>query len=415
MKKQVPKIEGHALFYLHLKRGEIKDARIVGLQGERFTESLVKGRHFTDAPVITSRICGICPTIHNLTSIRAIEEAMGVKVSEQTETFRRLMLMGQMIQSHALHLYLLVLPDYLGIDNAFLLQQEHPQHWQIAVNLKKLGDRIIEVFAGRATHPISSVVGGFSRIPTKTEIEALLKELKPVIQDVKTMLALFNDLDTPKLSRPSNYLALSKTNGYEIYRAKIKSSHGQSFSAENHKEFVKEIIRPYTKTKFGLFENREFMVGAIARININHSKLEAEVLEEISKLGIKLPFTSPFDNILSQAIETYQFLLSAIRAIERLLDHGVRVDHPNYKIKAGIGVGACEAPRGTLYHQYEINSQGRIVNCDIVTPTVQNLTSLEHDIKLLYPQIKDLTQEEQIRKIEMLVRAYDPCITCATQ
>jgi coenzyme F420-reducing hydrogenase alpha subunit len=415
MRKQVPKIEGHALFYLHLQRGEIKDARIVGLNGERFTEGLVRGRNYEDAPIITSRICGICPTIHNLTSIRAIEEAMEVKVSAQTETFRRMMLMGQMIQSHALHLYLLVLPDYLGVDNAFELQKEHPEHWRIAVNLKKIGDKIIEVFAGRATHPISSIVGGFSKIPETEQLVELVDLVKKAKDDAKILLRLFAGLDFPRLSRPANYLALSKTTGYEIYKARIKSTRGHSFSASEHKQFVKEIIRPYTKTKFGVFEGREFMVGAIARINLNHLKLQPEVKAEVKALGIRLPFTSPFDNVVAQAIETYDFCAQAEITLDKLLETGVKADYPDVKIKPGIGVGACEAPRGTLYHQYEIDINGKIVDCDIVTPTVQNLPSLEKDMKEYFPQIKDLTEEEQIRKIEMLVRAYDPCITCATQ
>ncbi len=415
MRKRVPKIEGHALFYLHLKSGRIKDARIVGLNGERFTEGLVRGRHFEDAPVITSRICGICPTIHNLTSIRAIEEAMEVKVSPQTKTLRRLMLYGQLIQSHALHLYLLVLPDYLGVDNAFLLQKEHPEHWQKAVNLKKVGDKIIEVFAGRATHPISSVVGGFTNYPQKEKLYELLKMVSLAKEDALLMLRLFNSLVFLRLNRPSNYLALSSPASYEIYDAKIKSSQGQVFSAHNHKQFVKEIIRPYTRTKFGLFEGKEFMVGAIARINISFKKLEPEVLKELDDLKISTPLTSPFQNIIAQAVEVYNFCLVTEKEIMKLIDAGIKTEFPDFKTKPGTGVGACEAPRGTLYHQYSIDNNGKIIDCDIVTPTVQNLPSLEHDIKLLYPQIKDLPEEEQMRKIEMLVRAYDPCITCATQ
>lgn len=415
MKKQVPKIEGHALFYLHLKSGQIKDARIVGLNGERFTEGLVRGRSFEDAPVITSRICGICPTIHNITSIRAIEEAMEVKVSSQTKTLRQLMLYGQIIQSHALHLYLLVLPDYLGVDNAFLLQKEHPEHWQRAVNLKKLGDKIIEVFAGRATHPISSVVGGFTNYPKKDRLYELLKLVALAKEDALMMLRLFNSLTFPELSRPSNYLALSSPSRYEVYDAKIKSSHGQVFSAHDHKHFVKEIIRPYTRTKFGLFEGKEFMVGAMARMNINFERLEPEVLKELNNLKITTPLTSPFQNIIAQAVEVYNFCLVTEKEIERLIDTGIKNEFPDFRVKEGTGVGACEAPRGTLYHQYTMDNNGKIIDCDIVTPTVQNLPSLELDMKLYYPLLKSLPEDEQMRKIEMLVRAYDPCITCATQ
>lgn len=415
MQSKVPKIEGHALFYLHLKRGQIKDARIVGLQGERFTESLVKARKYEDAPVITSRICGICPTIHNLTSIRAIEEAMEVEVSKQTKAFRRLMLFGQMIQSHALHLYLLVLPDYLGVDNAFLLQKSHPEHWRRAVNLKKFGDKIIETFAGRATHPISSVVGGFVKYPEIAALDDLLVQSESAVEDSLMMLKLFAGLTFPKLKRPSNYLALSNKDSYEIYQSKIKSTRGQIFDPQDYKNFVKEIIRPYTKTKFGLFENREFMVGAIARMNLSYKQLEPEVLKVMAELDIKPPFSSAFDNVIAQAVETYNFCILAEKEIERIKTAGIKREFPEVKVKAGIGVGACEAPRGTLYHQYETDNKGIIVKCDIVTPTVQNLISLENDIELLWPQIKDLTEDEQIHKIEMLVRAYDPCITCATQ
>ena len=194
----VPKIEGHATFYTHLKSGKVDKARMIGLDGERFVEQILVGRKYYEAPIITSRICGICPVIHNVTSVRAIEDACKIEPSEQSVKLRKLMLAGQMIQSHALHLYLLVLPDFTGVGSSFELQKSHPKLFKQAIDLKKYADKIIEVIAGRAVHPVSNVPGGFKKLPTSSSLRELLKTSEDAIINAKKLLSFLLHLITPR-------------------------------------------------------------------------------------------------------------------------------------------------------------------------------------------------------------------------
>ena len=411
---EIPKIEGHATFYTHLRAGRVDEARIIGLDGDRFVEKILFARKYWEAPIITSRICGICPVIHNITSAKGVESALGIKVSDQTETLRKLMLCGQMIQSHALHLYLLVLPDFVGMSSSFELQKNHPDLFADAVSLKKYADSIIEKIGGRAVHPVSNVVGGFKKYPSKSTLKSLLEEVKNVKEIANKSLALFNSFDYPEISRDHIYCALSYENEYAFYDGEVRTTEGNVFKPKKYSKYIYEELVPYNRAKFATLKGKEMMVGAMARMNINRNYLPKEIKDILKEMKITDEFKNPFDNILAQAIELYYFIILSEKIISRLLKDKITEEAIIEPNKYSDGATACEAPRGTLFHYYKIDKDGTILKCDIVTPTVQNLPSLEKDMKLLSPYLKNKKPAERNQLIEMLIRAYDPCITCAT-
>lgn len=410
----IPKIEGHATFYAHLKAGRVDKAKIIGLDGDRFVEKILFGRKYTEIPVITSRICGICPVIHNVTATKAVENALEIKISEQTKTLRKLMLCGQMIQSHSLHLYLLVLPDFMGLSSSFELQKNHPALFKNAVSLKSYADMIVETIGGRAVHPVSNVPGGFKKYPKKED----LKKLYEAAETAETLgletLKLFNSFKYPEVERKMIYSALSKNGEYAYLDGDIKTTDGDIFKADDYKKYIYEEIVPYNRAKFGTLKGKEIMVGSLARVFINQKQLEIRIGSLKNDFLINQNFDNPFDNIIAQAIENYYFIIESKEILKKLLKEGISKESLIEPKKYGGGASACEAPRGTLFHYYKFDKNGLLSKCDIITPTVQNLPALEKDMKELGPILKDLDLEERNNLIEMLIRSYDPCITCAT-
>lgn len=414
MPEAIPKIEGHAAFYAHLRAGRVDEARMIGLENDRFVEKILFGRKYYEAPIITSRICGICPTIHSTTSIRAIEDACGISPTHQTVALRKLLLCGQMIQSHSLHLYLLVLPDFVGASSSFELQKSHPDLFKNAIDLKRYADSIIDTIGGRAVHPIADVPGGFKHFPEKNKLKDLIDNFKDITETARKTVELFSGFAYPEMKQDLIYCALSDKD-YAFYDGDIKTSRGNKFKSLNYNHQIYEELRHYTRAKFGTLRGEEMIVGAIARMNLNRDKMGKEIETLMKDLKINPDFNNPFDNIIAQALENYYFVLQSQKFIQTFISEGIDKKEPvKPPQKFGIGTAACEAPRGTLYHHYGLDKDGYIIKCDIVTPTVQNLPAMEKDMKALSPIIKDMNREERAKTIEMLIRAYDPCITCAT-
>jgi coenzyme F420-reducing hydrogenase alpha subunit len=406
------KIEGHGNLDIKFDKCE---ARLNILEGERLFEGMLIGRPLTDAPFITSRICGICPTVHYLTSVCALENALKIKVSKETELLRRVLLAGQIIQSHTLHLFFLALPDYLSIDSAPDIAKKYPAEFHIALNLKKFSDKLIEILAGRAVHPISPAISGFDKTPSKKGINGLISDAENVIDEAEDTVKLFAQLTYPFLERKTQYLASKEQNEYTIYNAsKIGSSTKNDFKTINYDKNIKEVVNEYSTAKFGTKEKKGFMVGALARININGGYLNQKVKRIVKDLSLVFPSYNPFHNNLAQAIEILHFMEDIVIFLKQLLASDLEKTKVfDYKVRAGYSVGVCEAPRGTLYHAYEINNSGLITKCDIITPTAQNLTNIEEDAKRLLKETQGLNQKKRQQLLEMLVRAYDPCITCS--
>ncbi len=414
MKSTVPhyiaKIEGHG----SLRIDFTEDTAELGIhEGERLFEAMLVGRRYEDAVFIPQRICGVCPTAHNMASIKALEDALDVVPSETTKLFRKLMICGQMIQSHALHLFFLVLPDYVNIDSALALVEQDPEKFRIALNIKKIGDKIVEIIGGRPVHPITPCVGGFTQLPSIEAIEDLGKEIELTLQDAITASRLFTSFEYPNIDRETDYMAIQSDNKYGFYGGLINSSKGDVFEIKDYQGHIDEVIKPYSTAKFGMHAGRSMMVGSLARMNHASQHLHPIANEELANSGFTFPSTNSFHNNVAQAIETVHFVEEALELIEMILDKGIGEYSQEIFEKAGIGYGAVEAPRGTLYYTYELDDLGKIKYSNIITPTVQNLSNIEGDAEEILLTSKDKTIRERRHLLDMMIRAYDPCITCS--
>jgi len=410
----IAKIEGHAGFVANIVKGDVESAKIEIKSSARLIEGLLIGRHYKDAPLITARICGICPVIHNITSVKAIENALNIKPSADTVTLRKTMLMGQFIHSHGLHAYFLSLPDFFDIENDLNFIQELPYQAGLALKVRDYGVNLVKVIGGRTVHPIRSEIGGFKKAPTKKEVDELLKQAREVLPQAVELAEFFRKLNYPKFKRKTEYIGLKSKLEYAIYDGNIASTEGLNIPVKKFAHDLTEIQKPYYTVKKVNWDNNWYMVGALARMNNNFLQLNSKARNVWQKSGLEMPDWNSFHNILAQAVEIVHCIEESIKLLEKVKVGGIKADTKLYKVKASKGGAAAEAPRGTLYHYYEIDKDGYITNCNIITPTAQFIGNLEKDIEHFIPNLKKLSMKQKKKKIRMLIRAYDPCITCAT-
>ncbi|MFH1722944.1 MAG: Ni/Fe hydrogenase subunit alpha [Candidatus Altiarchaeota archaeon] len=408
----ITKVEGHAKLKVKVDGGVVTKCQLEVFEGARYFEGILQGRRYDEAPHLTSRICGVCSQAHLITALQAIENALGVDVSPQTRLLRELLLLGQMIQSHALHLYLLVLPDYMGFESAIAMAAKYPKHIQRALNIKKLGNDICTLIGAREVHSITAVPGGFSKIPSQKELDSLLERIKKQKGDIVKAAELFAEFKYPDYQRPTEYVALQKEDEYALMDGTINSTEGLCISKERYLDYFQENIQEYSTAKFVVSEGKGYMVGSLARINLNQRMLSSDARKLIDKSKFDFPNYNPFLNNFAQAVEMVHFTDRAIDILENIR---IRKEDPvDFKLRAGRGVAATEVPRGTLYHDYELDDKGDVVHANIITPTTQNLKNCEDDIKGFLPTILKKSQKQVVSNIEMLIRAYDPCISCST-
>jgi len=393
---------------LKIEDNQVKICELKAAEGARFFEALVLNKEVEDIQEIVSRICGICSCAHSVAAVQALERAMNIKPTEQQKIIREFLMIGERLRSHATHLYFLALPDYYNKESALQLRREHREKIDDALALITLGNKIVELFGGRDMHPFLKIKKELPELSFELLIEELEKS-KPVI---KRTIELFSQLDYPNLTRETDYLSLKEPHGYAVISGKIASSSG-NFEEEDYKKHLKEDIKEYATSKFVLKDNKPYMLGAMARINNNHEQLDTETKEEIKKLNLKLPLKNPYQNNLCQAIEILHVTNKAMHLLKNMPKSEEQTD---YKIKEGEGVSAVEAPRGTLFHDYKVNKEGKITSCNIITPTCQQLNMMEQDIIRLVNQLlkQNTTKQEIIMQIEKLIRAYDPCFSCST-
>ena len=410
----ISKIEGHGQLKVNLKESE---AEFEVSEGERLIEGLLLDKDFHQAPFITSRICGICPVSHNLASIKALESALNIQPNEVVIQLRRLLLYGQIIHSHLFHLFFLALPDFLNKKSGIEVAQACPAEFHLALNIKRVSEKILSVIGGQVIHPTLTTLGGFHRFPGQEQLNELLQELVNTIDEAEDLVRFFATLKYPAFERETEYLALESQNGYEFYEGEVVSTRGGRFAPENYQKEIKEEIRPYSTAKVGRRSPSGFFVGALARLNHHYNQLNPKAKALIEGV-LKPPFINPFHNNLAQAVEILHLFEESLRLIDELMTTPKSLYHkaeelPSYSVSAAEGVGCLEAPRGTLYHYYRIDKNGKISDCDIITPTVQNLSNIEEDARLLLKKTKGEPKNKRIMLLEMLIRAYDPCITCA--
>jgi len=410
----IAKMEGHAGFMASVIQGDVRSAKIEVQEGIRLIEGILIGRHYKDVPIVAQRICGICPVVHNLTSIKALENAMGVKVSPETEKLRAITEFGQVIHSHALHLFFLSLADFLDIENDIQLVKQYPEEAKKAIRIREFGMDIVREIGGRVVHPLTNEVGGFKKTPSVSGLQKIIANAEGTLQDALALGEFFKKIKLPEFSRQTEYVCLARNGEYPFYDGDIVSSEGLHIPVAKFEANFQELQKQNEVIKKVEHEGKSYMIGAIARVNINREKLNPKASAYLESLGIKFPDYNPFHNILAQMTEVIHCVAETEKLLKEFLHSDMEaVITQEYAIKEGVGVAAVEAPRGTLYYHVEVDSRGYVKNLNIITPTAQFLANLEDDIAEYLKTVINIPGKEREKKLRGFIRAYDPCISCA--
>ncbi len=414
--RHLARVEGHGNIRVRVKRGKLEEARWDVVETPRFFEVMLKGKDYTTAGILTARICGICSIGHCLASLRATENAFELEVPEAAAKLRLLAKHGETLQSHCLHLFFLAAPDFVGLDSVLPLIKSRPEVVAIAARLKGLGNRICEAVAGRATHPVSLQVGGVARLPEPTKLRALRGELEGCLPDLAGAADLFRTFTIPDFERETEFVSLKADGAYPWIGGRLISSDGVEKQERDYLDMTNEWVVDGSTSKWCKLSRDSFAVGALARFNNSHGQLRPEAVAVADSLGLKPVCHNPFKHTLAQLVECVHVVHESIDLIDEVL--GLPASTPIMAPvvpRAGEGVGAVEVPRGILYHHYVYDEAGRVEKANCVIPTTQNNKNIQDDLGPLVRQhaVKGMTDEKLERLCSMLVRAYDPCISCS--
>jgi sulfhydrogenase subunit alpha len=407
------RVEGEGGLYIGLQSGEAVEVRLDIYEPPRFFEGFLQGRFLQEVPDITARICGICPVAYQMSSALALEDALGITVSPEVHALRRLMYCGEYIESHALHMYMLQAPDLFGKESAFELAETDPETVKNALRLKKIGNELLKTIGGRSVHPVNVCVGGFYSWPEAAALKAILPDLKWGLGMAIEAVKWSGTLPYPELEIDYEFVALHDDTEYGIMGGEVRSSRGRKLViADYEKAYIEEHVRHSNALHSHTVDGGTYLVGPLARLNLNHDQLGPAAKKAIKDAGIALPLKNPYKSFIARAVELVQAFEEAIRIIEIHSPSGPA--HVELRLKAGEGSGASEAPRGLLYHKYTIDKNGLIQSARIVPPTAQNLPRIEADLFAMAPTLVSMPLQAATRQAEDLVRSYDPCISCAT-
>ncbi len=413
----VTRVEGHGNIVVNMKNGVLEKAQLDIVEAPRFFEAMLKGRNFQEAAIITSRICGICSLGHQIASLQATEDALGIEISNQTKDLRKILVHGATFQSNVLHALFLATPDLLNVGSVFPLINTHKDVVLAALRLKRLANDIGDVISGSAVHPITMVPGGFTKLPTEKELIDLRDKLiNQGMPDADFAIDVVASLagNFPDFVRETEYISLYNDEEYGLYDGQICSSDTGLRPIEDYLDVTNEFVVPHSSSKHARFNRSSYMVGALGRFNNSAKLLRPKAKAAAEKLGLSAPCYNPYMNSVAQMVEVVHCIDDTIELINKLLGDGIKPEKANVEItKYGRGIGATEVPRGILFHDYTYNRQGNIEAANCIIPTGQNLANIDDDMKKLVPEIIDNSKEEITKKLEMLVRAYDPCISCS--
>jgi len=409
------RVEGHGNIDIRIRDGRVERAIWEVVETPRFFEAMLVGKRWENAPWICGRICGICSIGHTLASIRATENAFGLEPSGQTRLLRLLLKHMETLQSHILHLYFLVAPDYLGIGSVLPLIDSRPEEVQRAARLKLLANDACDLIGGRRLHPTRTVVGGFTMLPEAKQLAHLEQRLAAAADDLAAAVELFATLKMPDFSRRTEFVSLLGEDDYPFIGGRLLSSDGVIKEEGEYRAMTNEYCVADSTSKWSRLSRESLAVGALARVNNNFARLHPVARRAAKALGLSPVCHNPFMNNPAQLVECVQVVDDALRICRRLRRAKPQPPRQPVTARAGKGVGAVEVPRGILYHAYEFDRQGRIVKADCVIPTSQNHANIHHDLAALARQgAAQGSSDAEIELLaQMLVRAYDPCISCS--
>jgi len=413
----VTRVEGHGNIRLRASDGKVEHVEWQVPEAPRFFEAMVRGRSFEDIQTIVSRICGICSVTHSMAAIKGIEDAMGIEVSEQTDKLRILCHYGEQIESHILHVGYLVAPDLLGQKSVIPLVKSHPDVVKTIIRLHRLGNTWMEIIGGRMTHPVTLKPGGFTVLPTEEKLRQLKGMMEDAIPDLKALAEVVLGLadKLPDFDRDTEYIALSGPDYYTFYHGDIVSTDtDEKVPVQEFERVVNEYVVAQSTAKWCKWHRDSYAVGALARFNLNADLLTPLAAQTAKAFGLKKGACNPFLNNVAQVVECAQVIEHGLELLDELLTTGIKPEPVKVEPKTGEGVGSVEAPRGILFHRYAFDEKGFCTKANICIPTGQNHANIQKDFEAFAPQIIDRDQDEIRLLLEMLVRSYDPCISCST-
>ncbi|HXY36411.1 MAG TPA: Ni/Fe hydrogenase subunit alpha [Planctomycetaceae bacterium] len=409
------RVEGEGAIRVTVKGKTVQHVELNIYEPPRFFESFLRGRAIHEVPDITSRICGICPVAYQMSSCHALEKALKLAIPPELRTLRRLLYCGEWIESHALHVYMLHAPDFLGYESGISMAADRRADVERGLRMKKIGNELLGILGGRAIHPINVTVGGFYRAPSRRDLKALLPDLEWGLNAAIETLHFVSNFDFPAFEQSYEFVALKHADEYPMNDGRVVSSEGLDIPVDEYEQHFSERHRPQSTALHSVRLPREthYLCGPLARLNLCREQLPPIARREADACGTAWPSFNSFKSIVARAVE----MIAAFEtAIEIIKDYNAEPAQSRVEFtpRAGQGCQATEAPRGLLYHRYRIGDDGLIAEAKIVPPTSQNQGQIEDDLRSFVPSILDCDDAEATRRCEHLIRNYDPCISCAT-
>ncbi len=406
------RVEGEGALNVTIKDGEVQDVQLRIFEPPRFFEAFLQGRHVNEVPDIVARICGICPVAYQMSAVHALEPIFGVEIPHAIRDLRRLLYCAEWIESHVLHIYMLQAPDFLGFASGLDMARVHPDLVKQGLRLKKAGNQLLTLLGGRSVHPVSVKIGGFSQVPTKDKLHTLKDELLWARDAAVKTLEWVSSFEFTDPEQDYTFLALRGLSEYPMNTGLLVTNKGHRLNVSEFEDHFHEEQVPYSTALHCTFQGKSYLTGPLARLSLNHDQLSPFTREIFAETGFSLPFKQASMGIVARSVEVLYALDEALR----LLEEYEPPSFPSVPVtfRAGTGIAATEAPRGVLYHRYQVTDDGTIQLAKIVPPTSQNQRRIEDDLRNMLPGLLHLSDEETATKCEQHIRSYDPCISCAT-
>lgn len=413
--KALSRVEGEGALYVKLKGDQVEHVELNIYEPPRFFESFLRGRAVREVPDITARICGICPVAYQMTACHALEKALRIQTTPEIRTLRRLLYCGEWIESHALHIYLLHAPDFLGYESGISLAGDHREVVEKGLRMKKIGNELLEILGGRAIHPINVTVGGFYRAPSRAALKALLPELEWGLQAAIDTLNLVSTFEFPDLEMDYECVSVKHPTEYPLNEGHVVSTSGLEIPPEEYEQHFEERHMPQSTALHSVMlpAGKSYLVGPLSRVNLCFDQLLPTAKRHAEKCGIAWPSRNNFHSIVVRAIETIHAFEEAIAIVNNYQAEPSQSRIP-FEPHAGEGCHATEAPRGLIYHRYRVGDDGLIAEAKIVPPTSQNQGQIENDLRAYVPRVARFDDAVATQKCEHMIRNYDPCISCST-